>query len=210
VHLLTCQNEFEPKWIYGEYSSFKPPHYSNLLLKYASWLSAQIIWQKVGFLFYCLNMSCIVICHECMKFLRLKFNVGFLKFCWNASNNRRNSSYICSTSVWALEQINWCRCWGQCCVELQSLWSQLQFEIQQLSWHVGFRRIMFSRLSQTLWMLPILTSYFSPSARLLGMFGLLNFAKISHRWALVKWVTLSFIYFPLRFIKSKSLEKRYE
>ena len=42
--------------------------YSNLLLKYASRFSAQIFGQKIGFIFYCLNMSCIVICHKCMNF----------------------------------------------------------------------------------------------------------------------------------------------
>ena len=44
-------------------------HYSNLPLKYASQLSAQICWQKLGFILYCLNMSCRVICHECMNLL---------------------------------------------------------------------------------------------------------------------------------------------
>ena len=32
---------------------------------------------------------------------------------------------------------------------------------------------------------------------LLGAFGLLNFAMISHRWVLVKWVASSFIHFLL-------------
>ena len=52
-------------------------------------------------------MSCIVICRECMNFLPLTFNVGFLVFCWNVANDRRSSSYICSVFVWTSEQSNW-------------------------------------------------------------------------------------------------------
>ena len=46
-------------------------------------------------------------------------------------------------------------------------------------------------------MVPSLTSYSRPNACLLGAFGLLNFAMISHRWASVKWAASSFICFPL-------------
>ena len=48
--------------------------------KYVSWLSAQFYWLKLGFKLYCLNMSCKVICHECMKFFRLTFNFISLMF----------------------------------------------------------------------------------------------------------------------------------
>ena len=80
---------------------------STHLFKYASQLSAQFFWPKPGSILYCLNMSCRVICHECMNFLWLKFNVGLLKFCWNVSNDRRSSSYICLASVWTSEKRNW-------------------------------------------------------------------------------------------------------
>ena len=55
-------------------------------------------------------------------------------------------------------------------------------------------------------MAPSLTSYSRPSARLLGAFGLLIFAMISHHWASVEWVASSFICFPLRFIEPEGLE----
>ena len=80
---------------------------SNLPLKYASRLSEQICWQKIGFILYCLNMSCRVICCKCMNFLCLKLSVSLLTFHWNISNDRYNSSYICPTSVWTSEQSNW-------------------------------------------------------------------------------------------------------
>ena len=48
-----------------------------------------------------------VIFREYMIFLHLTFNVTLLTFRWNVSNDRRNSSYICSTSVWTSEQSNW-------------------------------------------------------------------------------------------------------
>ena len=81
--------------------------YSNLPLKYASWLSAQFFWQKLGFILYCLNMSCKVICHKFMNFLCLTFNVTLLTFQWNISNDCWSSPYICPTSVWTSEQSNW-------------------------------------------------------------------------------------------------------
>ena len=65
------------------------------------------LWQKSRFIFYCLNMLCIVICYECMNFLRWTFNVSLLTFRWNVSNDRRNSSYICRASAWTSEQSNW-------------------------------------------------------------------------------------------------------
>ena len=82
-------------------------NYSSLPLKYASRISAQFFWQKSGFIFHCLNISCKVICCVCMNFSRLTFNVNLLTFCWNVSNNRRSSSYICLASVWTLEQSKW-------------------------------------------------------------------------------------------------------
>ena len=82
---------------------------SMYLFKYASQLSAQFFWQKLGFIFYCLNMSCKVIFRKRGNFLCLKFNVTLLMFHWNISNNRCSncSSYICPTSVWTLEESNW-------------------------------------------------------------------------------------------------------
>ena len=65
---------------------------------------------------------------------------------------------------------------------------------------------MFSRLSQTFQMVPSLTSYSCPNARLLGAFGLLNFAMSTHCWASVKQVAVGFIYFLLQFIKLEGLE----
>ena len=61
-------------------------------------------------------------------------------------------------------------------------------------------------ISITFWMAPSLISYSRPNACLLGTFNLLNFAMISHRWALVKRVASSFIRILLRFIESKGLE----
>ena len=53
-------------------------------------------------------MLCRVIFRECMKFVRLTFNVSLLTYYWNASNERRSSSYIYFiASVWTLEQSNW-------------------------------------------------------------------------------------------------------
>ena len=89
--------------------------------KYTSRFSAQIFWQKSGFILYCLNMSCKVICRECINFLRLTFNINLFDISLNVSNDRHNSSYICLASVWTSEQSNWCRCRGKCYVELQSL-----------------------------------------------------------------------------------------
>ena len=59
--------------------------------------------------------------------------------------------------------------------------------------------------------LIITTQYFSllassNVAHLLGAFGLLNFAMISHCWALIKRVISGYIHFLLRFIESKGLE----
>ena len=45
-------------------------HLSMHPFRYASWLMRNFFWQKSGFIFNCLNMSCRVICHECMNFLR--------------------------------------------------------------------------------------------------------------------------------------------
>jgi hypothetical protein len=55
-------------------------------------------------------------------------------------------------------------------------------------------------------MAPSLTSYSCLIAHLLGAFGLLNFAMISHCWISVKRIALGFIHFPLRFIESEDLE----
>ena len=60
----------------------------------------------------------VIFC-KCMNFLRLTFNASLLTFCWNISNDRRSSSYICWASVWTSEQSNWssmsrtflCRAW---------------------------------------------------------------------------------------------------
>ena len=53
--------------------------------------------KKYGFLLYCLNTSCIVICRECMNFLRLTFNV-------NVSLNRlkQSSQFIIHFSTFRL------------------------------------------------------------------------------------------------------------
>ena len=68
----------------------------------------KFFWQKLGFVFYCLNMSCRVICCECMSFPRLTFNVNLLMFRWNVSNDRRSLLlYICPASIWISEQSNW-------------------------------------------------------------------------------------------------------
>ena len=61
-------------------------------------------------------------------------------------------------------------------------------------------------VSISFWMAPSLTSYSRPGACLLGAFGLLNFAMVSHCWALVKRVASSFIRFPFWFIESEGLE----
>jgi hypothetical protein len=68
--------------------------YSNFPLKYASRLSAQFFWQKSGFMFYCLNLSCRVICCECMIFLRLTFNVSLLMFRWDVLNDRHRMDFV--------------------------------------------------------------------------------------------------------------------
>lgn len=52
--------------------------YSNLPLKYASWLRAQIYGQKSGFLLYCLNMSCRVIFSRMHDFLTLDIQCLFV------------------------------------------------------------------------------------------------------------------------------------
>ena len=41
---------------------------STHMFKFASRLSVQYFWQILGFIFYYLNMSCEVICRECMNF----------------------------------------------------------------------------------------------------------------------------------------------
>ena len=74
--------------------------------KYASWLSAQFFWQKSGFIFLLFDHvmhSRLLRMHDV---LRLTFNVSLLKFSWNSSNVRRNSSYICPASVWITKQSN--------------------------------------------------------------------------------------------------------
>ena len=75
--------------------------------KYATCLSAQFFWQKIGFILFCLNMSCMVICRECMYFLWLKFNVSLLTFHWNVSNDHCSLLYIRATPVWTSKQSNW-------------------------------------------------------------------------------------------------------
>jgi hypothetical protein len=89
---------------------------STHLLQYASQLGAHFFYKKIGFILYCLSMSCRVICRKCMNFLRLEFNVNLLTFRWNALNNRCSSSYICSSSVWTSEQSNWSSMSRQCYV----------------------------------------------------------------------------------------------
>jgi hypothetical protein len=68
---------------------------------------------------------------------------------------------------------------------------------------------MLSQLSQTFRMAPSLTSYSRPNAHLLGVFSLLYFAMILHRWTSVKHplrFALGFIRFPFQFIESKGQE----
>ena len=66
----------------------------------------QFFWAKLGFILYCLKMSCRVICRKCMKFLQWKFNINLLTYWWNVSTNHHSSSYIYSTFVWTSEQSN--------------------------------------------------------------------------------------------------------
>ena len=111
--------------------------------KYASYLSAQFFWQKSGFVFYYLNMSCKVIFRECMNFLHLTFNVNLLMFHWNVSNNRHSSSYICPTSVWTLEQSHWTSMWRtMLCraakpLKLVALSDSTNVSIDWISWSIG-------------------------------------------------------------------------
>ena len=93
---------------------------SNLPLKYTSWWSAQFLWQKIGFMLYCLNMSCKVNCRECMNFLCLISNVKLLTFQMIVVVHH---TYVQLPFKHRSKAIgHWCR--GQCCVELQSLWSR--------------------------------------------------------------------------------------
>ena len=55
---------------------------STRLFKYASWLSAQFYWQKPGFIFYCLNMSCKVILLELIT-------LNYFKCIWILCESRR-------------------------------------------------------------------------------------------------------------------------
>ena len=135
--------------IWGVFSRYlSNDGYSNLPLKYpfkfASQLSAQ---KKSGFRFYCLNMSCKIIFRECINFVHLTFNckqnvvnkrfkrhnVNLLTCCWNVSNGRCNSSYICLASIWTPEQSNWSSMSKIVLCRLQSLWSRWHFQIQQMS-----------------------------------------------------------------------------
>ena len=182
-----------------------------------SCLSTHLSWvrnffgQKSRFMLYCLNMSSRVICRECTNFLRLTFNVSLLMFGWNVSNNRRSSSYICPAFVWTLDHRNWssmsrtmlCRASKPFKLALLSISTNVLIG-WVLSSTCGSSSIRI--VSKTFRMAPSLTSHYCPNACLLGMFGLLNFAMISHCWASVKHVASSFIRLPLRFIESKGLE----
>jgi hypothetical protein len=77
-------------------------------------------------------------------------------------------------------------------------------------WKFVVRDNMFSGLSHTFRMAPSLTSYSRPNARLLGAFGLLNFAMFSHRWASVEWVYLKFHPLPVVIHRIIVSRKRYE
>ena len=77
------------------------------------------------------------------------------------------------------------RCRGQCRVEFKAFEVSSTFRFNKHLNRLDFR------------MAPSLTSYSRPIACLLGAFGLLNFAMISHCWALVKQVASSFICFLL-------------
>ena len=59
------------------------------------------------FIYYCLNMSCIVICRKWMNCLCLTLNVSLLTLHWNISNDYHSSSYICLAPIWTSKQSNW-------------------------------------------------------------------------------------------------------
>ena len=83
-------------------------HLSTHPFKYATCFSAQFFQQKWGLIFYRLNMSCKVICCECMNFscLTIQFpfvNISLKRFKWS-------SQFIIQPSnspVWTSEQSNW-------------------------------------------------------------------------------------------------------
>ena len=194
-------------------NQFSPCTVISRLIKYALRVSAQIFWHKLGFIFYCLNMSCKVICRECMIFLRLAFNVSLLTFRWNISNDRRSPSYICSASVWTSEQSNWssmsrimlCRASKPLksvalCLDRLDFVAVCSPNCPKLSgWRLHWLHtaapvpICLARLACSTLQWFHFIGLRSSGLPQVSSISRCNFTMISHRWASVKWVASSFI-----------------
>ena len=153
-------------------------------------------------------MSCIVIFRECMKFSRLTFNVSLLPFCWNISNDHRNSTYICLTSsIWKSEQNNWSSmsrtmlCKASKPVKSVALLNATNVSIGSCNkCFIAICSPDCPRLSG--WHLHTL----APAYACLAHSARSTLQWCSHRWASVKHVASGFIRSPLQFIKSEGLE----
>ena len=153
--------------------------------KYASSLSVQFFWQKLGF--YFIFWTCRAKSFAANVWI---YAWHWMSVCWRFVETSQMINAVHHTfvqlSVWTSQQSNWLSISrAVLCRVTKPLKSVALSDSTNVS--IGWICCnMFSWLSQTFRMAPSLTSYSSPNACLLDIFGLLNFAMISHRWALVK------------------------